>query len=325
MAELVDAHDSKSCGVTHESSILSPGTVNKQDILVIVGPTASGKSALGVEVARRIGGEIISADSRQVYRGLDIGTGKITKSEMKGVRHHLLDIISPKRAFNAHDFSMRARHTIDEIGRRGNTPVIVGGTGFYIDVLLGRISLPDIPPNPALRMRLHKKNVAQLFSLLQKKNPSRASSMNDGERKNPVRLIRALEVASSTSRNIVHNDSVNRYNIIWIGIVPEKEVLQKKIKKRLDARLRHGMIAEARRLHASGLSYKRMEELGLEYRALARYLRGITTRPQMREELFRDILKYAKRQKTYWKRNGNIRWFADAKSALKYATSSALK
>src|SRR5580693_2616583 len=129
-----------------------------QKVLVIVGPTASGKSALAVALAKKFKGEIISADSRQVYRGLNIGTGKITKREMRGVPHHLLDVVSPKKIFTAHDFVTHARRAISNIAKRGKLPIIAGGTGFYIDALVGRIVLPDVPVDEKLRARLEKKS-----------------------------------------------------------------------------------------------------------------------------------------------------------------------
>lgn len=299
-----------------------PALVKNKKVLVVVGPTASGKSALGVEIARALGGEIISADSRQVYRGLNIGTGKITQREMRGVPHYLLDVSSPKRVFTAHDFVTKGRRAIADIATRHKIPIIVGGTGFYIDALVGRVLLPDVPPDTAFRTKMRTKTAKQLLALLKQKDPARVRSMNESERGNPVRLIRALEIARALGKNPKpqHNTA---YPAQWIGIQPNDDVIQKNIVQRLAARLRQGMVAEARRLHADGLSYKRMGNLGLEYRALARHLQGKTTRAQMCEELLRDILAYAKRQKTYWKRNKNIRWFSDAKAALQWATASS--
>jgi len=291
----------------------------EQKILIIVGPTASGKTRLAVELAKTLNGEVISADSRQVYRGLDIGTGKATKREMQGIRHHLLDVSSPKKVFSADDFVRHAQRAIADISKRGKLPIIAGGTGFYIDALVGRMTLPDVPPNPTLRKRLAEKTPAQLYTLLKRKDPVRAASMDTpSERGNKVRLIRALEVATvhgcggltSTWRSDLHNE----YNALWLGINPPFEALEQKIRARLAARLKRGMIAEARRLHATGLSYKRMEALGLEYRSLARFLQGTITRTQMEEELARDIRRYAKKQLTYWKRNTDIRWISSPRA-----------
>ena len=288
----------------------------KQKVLVIVGPTSSGKSALAVELARKFGGEVISADSRQVYRGLDIGTGKITKREMRGIRHHLLDVVSPKKTFTAHDFLVRGRKVIATTLRRGLLPIIAGGTGFYIDTLMGRVTLPNVPANPKLRAQLEKKTATELLALLKKRNPHRAKTI---EPYNKRRLIRAVEIAEmfgAVSRNNDLrsrygniNDFVNRYKVLWIGVSPKMKMLERQITIRLFARISRGMVAEAKRLHTRGLSYKRMEALGLEYRSLARLLQGKVSRREFEEEIFREIRRYAKRQMTYWRRNKEITWF----------------
>lgn len=280
----------------------------RQKVLVIVGPTASGKSALAVEVAKRFGGEVISADSRQVYRGLDIGTGKITRHEMQRVRHHLLDVASPKQAFTAHDFVVQARAAIADIASRGKLPIVVGGTGFYIDALLGRITLPDVPANESLRARLEKKTPVQLFTLLKKKDPRRAAAIDPHNKR---RLIRALEIACFPARKARNLGFVNpNFDTLWVGLDIPKSELGKKIALRLTSRMKKGMLAEAKRLHEGGLSYKRMEELGLEYRYLARHLQGALARDRMVSELAAATRQYAKRQMTYWRRNKHIRWHA---------------
>jgi tRNA dimethylallyltransferase len=284
----------------------------KQKLLVIVGPTASGKSALGVELAHRFGGEIVSADSRQVYRGLDIGTGKITKREMKGVPHYLLDVASPKRAFSADDFVKKARAAIADISRRGKLPILVGGTGFYIDALVGRIALPDVPPDPAFRLRVNNRTTAALFTQLRKVDPERARAMSTpSERNNRVRIVRALEIANSLGKvpYIKGSPLCARYDVLWLGIRPADTALRERITTRLFARIRGGMVAEAKRLHQAGLSYKRMRELGLEYRSLARLLQNEITKEQLLAELESAIWRYARKQLGYWKRNKNIRWF----------------
>lgn len=282
--------------------------MQRQKVLVIVGPTASGKSALGVELARRFRGEVISADSRQVYRGLDLGTGKVTKREMKGVPHHLLDVASPKRAFSAGSFERLARRSIGNIAKRRRLPIVVGGTGFYIDLLTGRIAVPEVQPNPALRKKLQTKSAAQLYAMLQKKDPIRAKKMDTpSERNNKARLIRALEIAQTGNTETIKASPL--HDALWIGLKPDFDALKEKIRTRLTQRLKQGMIGEAKRLHAAGLSYKRMRELGLEYRSLARHLQGEITKDELIEELARDIARYAKKQIGYWKRNSEIQWF----------------
>ena len=285
-------------------------------IIVIVGPTSSGKTALSVELAKKFdglpparaggarAGEIISADSRQVYRGLDIGTGKVTKREMQGIPHHLLDVASPKKVFTASDFVIHARRAINDIIARGHVPIIAGGTGFYIDALIGTTVLADVPPNAVLRAKLQKKSAEQLFAQLKKLDPARASMI---DAHNPHRLIRAIEIATALGKN-PSKRSDPLYDVLWLGIDIPHEALARKIHARLLARMKHGMLAEAKRLHARGLSYKRMEGLGLEYRYMARLLQDKITRTEFIDQLDGEIRKYAKRQMTWFKHNKDINW-----------------
>lgn len=302
---MADANDSKSFEGNLMRVRVSLPALMKKKVLVLVGPTSSGKSALAVNLARTFNGEVISADSRQVYKGLDIGTGKVTKREMKGVPHHLLDVVSPKKMFTARDFVQRAARVIDDITARGKLPIVAGGTGFYIDALVGRIPLPNVDVNQKLRKQLEKKSVDELFSMLKKRDPRRAKTI---DRYNKRRLVRALEIAYALGR-VPRTAATPRYDALWIGIVPPPKVLEAKIRSRLLARMRRGMVAEATRLYRGGLSLKRMESFGLEYRALAEHLRGTLSRQAMIENLNRDIRRYAKRQLTYWKRNPEIRRF----------------
>lgn len=287
-----------------------------QKVLIVVGPTASGKSALGVRLAKIFNGEVISADSRQVYRGLDIGTGKITKREMKGVPHHLLDIASPKRQFSAHDFVKAAHKAIADIAKRGKLPIIVGGTGFYIDALVGRIVLPDVPPDPAFRRMHNKKTCATLLRELKRLDARRAREIgrSPSERNNKVRIIRAIEIARTLGKNPAPQGSA-LYDALWIGIAPSDAVLKKKIVMRLKARLRGGMVIEAITLHKAGLSFRRMRELGLEYRSLARFLNAEISKAELVSELGSDISRYARKQIGYWKRNKAINWYKPSDSA----------
>ncbi len=293
-----------------------------QKVLVIVGPTASGKSGLAVRLAKKFNGEVVSADSRQVYKGLDIGTGKVTKKEMMGVPHHLLDVVSPKRKYSAGDYVKAANKAIAGIHARGKLAIVAGGTGFYIDALFGRIELPNVEPNPAIRKRLAGKSAAQLYAMLKKKDPKRARAMNTpSERNNAVRLIRALEIAAAPRPK---STAAARFNLaadaLWVGVSPSMTVLDRKIRIRLFARERGGMIAEAKRLKKGGLSYKRMRELGLEYRSLADLLEKKTSKDAMIETLYGEIRRYARKQTGYWNRNSDIEWF-DPKDAKKIELS----
>ena len=299
---------------------------DKPKVIVIVGPTAVGKSALAVRLARRFRGEIISADSRQVYRGLTVGTGKITEKEMREVPHHLLDVVSPKRQFSVALYQELARKKILEIYARGKLPIICGGTGLYVDTLLGRTAIPDVPPNFSLRRRLGEKTTAQLFALLIHLDPKRAK---DIDLKNPRRLIRAIEIANAKrNKNPDPRRSPRREgkavgifvsrSVCWIGLTLPLKKLKEKIETRLFARMK-GMINEVRRLHKAGLSWKRCEELGLEYRFVSRYLRGLMTKAEMLEKLRTEIGRYAKRQMQWFKRNKEIRWFNPSQKTKIYA------
>lgn len=278
----------------------------EEKILIIVGPTASGKTALSIELAKRFNGEVISADSRQVYRGLDLGTGKVTKKEMQGIPHHLIDVASPKRTYNADDFLKAGRKSIADIRKRGRLPIVAGGTGFYIDTLIGAISLPLVPPNSPLRKKLERLSVSELYDMLKDMDPRRAA---DIDAHNPVRLIRAIEIAEAlgVSPPPAHE---TLYDALWIGIDIPKEELNVKIENRLILRMKRGMLAEAQRLHEEGVSWKRMEDLGLEYRYMARLLEKHITRDEFDRDLTTEIKRYAKRQRMYWRRNKEITWFS---------------
>jgi len=279
---------------------------SKPKIIVILGPTSSGKTSLSIRLAKKFNGEVISADSRQVYRGLDIGTGKVTKKEMSGVKHHLIDVTNPKYTFSTSKFKELGTKAVTEILHRGKIPIIAGGTGFYIDTLLGEISIPEVPPNEALRSKLEKQSIETLFKKLQQLDPTRSKTI---ERLNKRRLIRAIEIASVLGK-VPNIKKKKLYQTLKIGLMLTDEKLKKNINIRLFARIRLGMIAEARKLHERGLSWKRMEELGLEYRYLSLHLRKKITKVEMIDLLNKAIWQYSKRQMRWFKRDKSIKWFA---------------
>lgn len=277
----------------------------KNKIIVILGQTATGKSDLAVQIAKKISGEIISADSRQVYKGLDIGSGKITKKEMQGIEHHLLDVANPKNKFTVQKFKELTDRKIEEIFARGKIPIICGGTGFYIDAVVNNIVLPDVKPNPLLRKKLIERKVETLFSMLKKLDPNRARNIDS---KNKIRIIRAIEIAKAIGKVPKIKKIKSKYEFIKIGLYLEKEKLQEKIENRLLKRIKYGMLREADKLHSSGLSWKRMEELGLEYRYMALYKQGKISKIEMIGKLKTEIYHYAKRQMTYFKKDKEINW-----------------
>ncbi|MDP3725776.1 MAG: tRNA (adenosine(37)-N6)-dimethylallyltransferase MiaA [bacterium] len=281
-------------------------TDKKEKIIVILGQTATGKSDLAVKLAKKFDGEIISADSRQVYKGLDIGTGKITKKEMCGVPHYMLDVTNPRHQYTVSQYVKEATRFVRYIERKGKVPIIVGGTGFYISALLGETSLPNVPPNKKLRTQLEKKTSKTLFAILKNLDPRRAQTI---DRNNKVRLIRALEIVYMLGKVPIIQRAEKKYDVLKIGIkIPDKQ-LKQKISMRLFARISRGMINEVRRLHKRGLSWKRMEELGMGYRCLAHYLRKKMDKKGLEECVFKEEWNYAKRQKTWFKRDKNIKWF----------------
>lgn len=279
----------------------------KHKLLVILGPTATGKSDLGVALAKSFGGEIVSADSRQVYTGLDIGSGKITKREMRGVPHHLLDVASPRTRYTAARYGKDGMRAIKAILKRDKLPLIVGGTGMYIDALVCGTMFPEVKPDLALRKRLEKKSAAALFLLLKKKDPRRAALIDPNNKR---RLVRALEVVDALGSVPSSQRATPHHDVLFIGLALPMEKLRTKIRTRLEKRLKQGMTREVQRLRTSGLSWKRLDELGLEYRFVSRYLRGLISREEMIEAIGRESIKYAKRQMTWFRRNKDIVWFS---------------
>jgi tRNA dimethylallyltransferase len=277
----------------------------KPKLIVILGQTATGKSDFAVQIAKEIGGEIISADSRQVYKGMNLGTGKITKKEMHGIPHHLLDVASPKKVFSVSDFQKHATKKIKEILKRSNTPIICGGTGFYIDAVVNGIMLPEVPPNTKLRAELSGKSLTQLRAILQKLDPNRAQTI---DAHNPVRLIRAIEIATTLGSVPPSRRRTSGWSALKIGLTLPDDILKENIKVRLSARMKKGMLKEIANLHAQGISWKRMEALGLEYRYGALHLQGKISKQEMLTKLETEIWHYAKRQKTWFKRDKKTLW-----------------
>lgn len=270
-----------------------------KSVIVVAGPTASGKSDFAVDLALKENGEIISADSRQVYKGLDIGTGKITKEEMKGVPHHMLDVINVGDEFSVAEYARLARPIVENILSRGKTPIICGGTGQYIDALIYDIEPPAVLPQSELRKDLEKKTVEELYEELLEKDPTRAASI---DKHNKVRLVRALEIISELGSVPPLKDPKFTYETEFYLMSPSRELLHTRIEKRLLSRLNDGMLEECKRLLEQGVTHEQLERLGLEYRYMSRHLRGELSYKQMIEQLNHKINQYAKRQETWNKK-----------------------
>jgi len=286
----------------------------KPKIVVVLGPTASGKSDLAVKLSKKYNGEIISADSRQIYKGMDIGTGKITKKEMKGVSHHLLDVASPKRQFSVAQYKKRALKAIDKIYKKGKIPIVCGGTGFYIQAVIDGLIIPAVKPDYKLRKELEKETTKKLYSKLKKLDSARAKTIDKYNRR---RLIRALEIILKTGKPVPKLKTQSSFNALMIGIKKPREELRKLIKNRLINRFKRGMISEVEKLRKAGLSWKKLEDFGLEYRYIALYLQGKLDRKKMIENLEKEILNYAKRQMTWSKRDKRIHWIKNYQEAEK--------
>ncbi len=267
---------------------------DKPKVIVILGQTATGKSDLAVKIAKKINGEVISADSRQVYKGLDIGTGKITKKEMKGVPHHLLDVANPKKRFSVAEYQRLAISAIAEIIGRGKTPIICGGTGFYIDAVTRGIILPEVPPNLKLRRELNKKSTEDLLKIIKKLDKKRAANLDP---KNKVRIIRAIEIAEALGKVPEIKETKPNFKFVKIGLFLPKDLLKLKIEKRMKKMFKDGLLLEIKKLKKSGISSKRLKELGFEYN------------DPTYEKVVKANIEYAKRQMTWFKRDKEIKWF----------------
>lgn len=337
------------------------------NLIAIIGPTASGKSDLAIALAKQYDGEVISADSRQVYRGMDIGTGKVTRDftpshpeliegyqkfdrdsstrrfpariatrsvaggsrndkkmfYSEGIRHHLIDVASPKREYNIAHFLRDAKQAIADIERRGKLPIICGGTHFWIQALLEHQTLPEVKPNKTLRAKLETKSVEELFLMLEEKDPDRAETI---DRKNKIRLVRALEICEAIGKvpsiQMNQESRIKNQKLLILALNPDKEILRERIRLRLEKRFSEGMIKEVERLHENGVSYKRLENFGLEYRFIARFLRKKISETEMKEKLFFEIWHYAKRQLSWlrrWEKQGaKIHWIKNQEEATRY-------
>ena len=286
-------------------------------LIVVLGPTACGKSSLGVELARHCNGEIVSADSRQVYRGLDLGTGKITPDEMEGIPHHMLDVVEPNTPYSVADFQRGAYAAIDDILSRGKQPLLVGGTGLYIRAVTQGFVFQDTPPNPALRAELEQLSARALYDRFRALT---GLTLNESEQHNQQRLVRAVEKAEAGG--YADAARVPRYDVLQLGCTYPRDVLHRRIDHRLRARLDAGMVQEVASLRAAGVTDAFLEGLGLEYRYLCRYLTGqLKSENELVDELGRAIKRFAKRQ-VQWFQKDEVLWLDMARSPATQAAEA---
>ncbi len=280
----------------------------KPPLIVVLGPTASGKSGLAIALAQHFDGEIVSADSRQVYRDLDIGTAKVTAEEQELVPHHLLDVANVEEVYTVSQFQQQAIAAIDDILVRDHLPLLAGGSPHYIQAVVDHLTIPPVPPQPALRAQLEARPLAELLAQLEQLDPQAAASI---DRNNPRRVIRALEVCLVTGQPFSTQRRTGEplYRSLLIGISWPRAVLYARIDARVDERMRQGMAQEVRDLLARGISHERLEALGLEYRYISRWLCGdFASETEMVQRLKYAIHDFTRRQLSWFRKDQRITW-----------------
>jgi len=276
----------------------------RYNLIVILGPNASGKTRMAARLAKDIGTEIISADSRQVYRGMNIGTGKdLSDYVVDGVRvsHHLIDIVDPDHEFSVYEFQRRFLDCFSEIAARGKVPILAGGTGLYIESVLRRFRMLPVPEDPDLRRGLEGIGMEELTGQLLAINPGIHNTTDLGSRE---RVLRAIEIARYTRDHPDEEAAMPETRPVVFGISRDRRALRDRITERLKRRLDEGMVEEVRRLHDEGLTWEALERFGLEYRYVSRYLRKQISREEMYNTLNIRIRQFAKRQETWFRGMG---------------------
>lgn len=304
-------------------------------VIVILGPTATGKTDIALELAKKFNGELISCDSRQVYKSLDIGTGKLPTSsvilsplteygvnsaknlikgegfwEMDGVKVWMLDIADPKKRYTVFDYINDAEKVLEDIFKREKLPIIVGGTGFYLKALLEGLDNLIIPRDKKLRIRLEKLSISKLQEEFKKISGAKFEKLNNSDRNNPRRLIRAIELLSQKPNKKNVDAKSKDLDVLKIGLTTRREIIGKRIRDRILHRLDKGMIEEVTNLLKNGLSIVRLKELGLEYSIISDYVSGVIKNKEDLVKILRiKIGQYAKRQMTWFKKEKDVNWF----------------
>ena len=293
-----------------------------QSIITILGPTAIGKSKLAIELAKKFDGIIISADSRQIYKNFDIGSGKITTNEMQGIEHYMLDLKELWQDYNVAEFQRDVRQIIKDLEYPKPLPFLVGGTGLYIESILYNYNLPSIDINPILRTELSKLNKLELQNKLLELSPDH--NLNNSDWNNPIRLIRAIEVNSIQSPPTLTQHNSDVYNPLLIGLTASLDDIKNNIIKRVNERLEHGAIEEVQNIRSilskrlsPQLVEKKIRQLGLGTVAICDYIDKNSDYENMKNQYIRSEYQYARRQLTWFRRMSNINWFeADDKNLI---------
>lgn len=285
-------------------------------IVVIVGPTASGKTALAVRLAKKAGGEIVSADSRLLYEGMDIGTAKPTEGEREGVPHHLIDVVPPSKTLTLAEYKRRAIRAIRAILKRGHLPIVVGGTGLYVRAIVENLEIPEVPPDPEYRAFLERKGKTWILARLRKLDPDYAARIGP----NPRYATRALEVIRATGKpfGAQQGKGAPLFDALTIGLDPGKKELDRRIDRRVDAMIAAGLVDEAKKL-ARRYAWDLPSMSGIGYHELKGVLEGAKTLEKAIEEIKADTRRYAKRQMTWWRRINKVEWFERPDAAFRRA------
>jgi len=276
----------------------------RNKLLVICGPTATGKTRLALYLAKVFNGEIISADSRQVYQGMDIGTGK---EWGQGVKIWGYDLVAPTQEFSVAHYAKIAREIIKDIWQRQKLPILVGGTGLYLEAVTAGFETLDVGRNQELRATLKNKSAHELFTILGHLDARKARSLNFSDKQNPRRLIRAIEVAQT--RKVSKEKKPFKADILWIGLKAPRALLQKRIAERVEKRLEQGFEKEVEKLLEEGVSWQSQAMTSLGYRQWRDFLEGRETKKEAMLKWQKEEEKYAKRQMTWFRRNKKIKWF----------------
>lgn len=302
--------------------------MEKRPLVILTGPTAVGKTALSVAFAKAINGEIISADSMQVYRHMDIGSAKVTKEEMEGVPHHLIDVLEPAEEFNVVLFQRMARQAAEEIESRGHIPILVGGTGFYIQALLYNIDFAENDEDRRLRRSLEEiakeQGVSALYEKLRAVDPESCEIIHAN---NVKRVIRAIEFYEKTGKKIsAHNreqrQNISPYRFAYFVLNDDREKIYRQIDQRVNLMMERGLVEEVRALRAMGCSRGMVSMQGLGYKEILSYLEGEISQEEAVYLIKRDTRHFAKRQLTWFKREKEVTWIE--KNVFDYSSQNTL-
>lgn len=287
--------------------------MKKEKVVVICGPTASGKTALSIELAKKINGEIVSCDSMQIYKEMDIGTAKTTKEEMQGIKHYMLDIISPEERYSVADYKKEAKNAIREILKKGKTPIVVGGTGLYVDSLIYEIEYPNIEFDEEYRKKLEiqveKEGLENLYEQAKKIDPEAIKKISQNDKK---RIIRILEIYHATGYNKTEQERKSRekepeFDYKVYGLNMPREKLYKRIDLRVDIMIKQGLIEEVEKIYKKYSKFPTAMQ-GLGYKEVVEYLNNNLTKEEMIEKIKQETRRYAKRQMTWFRKNKQTIW-----------------